>query len=304
MLLGLAGALTAAPKANAVTCPQNIDLTPPAGDGSADFGKAVAIYSDSYNDYVVVGAPSSNSNQGLVYYFTKSVSATTFGAPILLGSGAAAGALYGASVAMSDGVIVVGSPGYDSGSGPGSGQFYIYEQPRDSYGVPLKGPGPAYTPTSFSWTGGRYSAYSQSKVNLGISVGYDYRIGILTACDIKFGCGQYVKQGANWEVASGFNYMSTPGSAIVQESITPAYGYALTRSNAGDSFNVLGFTQNVGYNSIAATFNRMGATSQFAGMATFVDIALVGEISTSQAAQGLVHTYTGNYISSYPHGAK
>lgn len=299
LLLGLAGALTVAPAAKAVTCPQNIDLAPPGGSGAADFGKAVAIYSDSYNDYVVVGAPSSNGNTGAVYYFTKSPSATTFGPAILLATGASPGAQFGAAVAMSDGVIVVGSPGYDSGSGPGSGRFDIYEQPRDDAGVPLKGPAPTYAPTQFSATGGWVSYYSQVKVHLGTSVAYDYRSGILTACDTYWGCVQYVKQHANWEVGPGFNYFDTPGSYVVQQSITPMFSYALTRDSAGTSFNVLGFTSGVGYNSIAATFNRAGAWSNFTGMATFIDVALVGEQWGAQTS-GVVRTYTKNLLNNPP----
>jgi len=106
----------------------------PADLGVGDqFGSAVSVRGST----LVAGTQKQNNggvNAGAAYVFVKSGS-TWSQAVKLLPPGLAAGDAFGASVALGDGLIAIGSPGRASGSVAGVGIAYIYEGSGSSWTV-------------------------------------------------------------------------------------------------------------------------------------------------------------------------
>jgi hypothetical protein len=88
---------------------------------AASKNDAVGLSAAIDGDLAVLGAPHANSDEGAVYVFKRSGSTWT-NVKKLSASGGVAGDQFGASVAVSNGTIVVGAPERDSGQGA----VYIY----------------------------------------------------------------------------------------------------------------------------------------------------------------------------------
>ncbi|OWY24930.1 hypothetical protein C7N43_21685 [Sphingobacteriales bacterium UPWRP_1] len=94
-------------------------ITAPDGANGDKFGTSVAVY----NGMLAVGAPGVTSNTGAVYLYLKSGTNWVF-AKKLIPPGIP-GDLFGASVALVDGVVAVGAPG-DNTKGNDAGAVYIF----------------------------------------------------------------------------------------------------------------------------------------------------------------------------------
>lgn len=104
---------------------QSAELTASDGAGSDLFGNAISISGDT----AVVGAKNhdvgGNSNQGAAYVFTRAGTAWTQEA-ILTAAGGAADDEFGASVAISGSLVIVGADGDNVGSNPNQGSAYVF----------------------------------------------------------------------------------------------------------------------------------------------------------------------------------
>jgi uncharacterized protein (TIGR03437 family) len=89
-----------------------------AGDG---FGYTVAVDGDT----AVIGAPGEGSGRGFAYVFARSGSGWTESATLYAADGVA-GDSFGASVAISGGVIVIGAPHKDLPNSPNHGSAYFF----------------------------------------------------------------------------------------------------------------------------------------------------------------------------------
>ena len=103
---------------------QQVAVLSPAAPGHArEFGYAVACW----GDVVLVGMPSRGASEGFVAVFERS---TGFGfARHLTPFGSVADDHFGLSLAMRDGHVVVGQPGYQSNKG--LVQFFARHTPTD-----------------------------------------------------------------------------------------------------------------------------------------------------------------------------
>ena len=98
-------------------------------DGMADdrFGASVAIH----NGVIVVGAYSGNGNSpGSAYVFTADSDGLYSQTAKLIATDGEVGDSFGASVAIDNGVVVVGAP-YDNDNGSRSGSTYVFTADRD-----------------------------------------------------------------------------------------------------------------------------------------------------------------------------
>ena len=97
--------------------------TAEAGD---QFGASVAIVSGLTGATIVVGAPGSDGGRGAVHVFQKSLLGGTFELVVTRSADdAAAGDLFGASVAIDGDTVVVGAYKDDDG-GTNSGSVYVF----------------------------------------------------------------------------------------------------------------------------------------------------------------------------------
>lgn len=150
-----------------------VRLSSPVG-GDTQFGAAIATWSDSAYDYVVVGAPRAPNAQGgtgRAWVYTKRVSDASFGAPVELlqpSGGHQHNNEFGRSVAIDGGQIVVGAPGGRSGAW--TSMIYIYSQFRDASGYIV--PGSAF----------HYNFRLGAPVDGGRSVGYSAPLNLVSNC--------------------------------------------------------------------------------------------------------------------------
>ncbi len=100
----------------ASNCSQASSLAASDGAPNDNFGVSVAVS----GALVVVGASGKNSDQGAAYVFFCASGAGCVQATILTASDGAANDFFGASVAVSGSVVVVGAPGENSGQGAAS----------------------------------------------------------------------------------------------------------------------------------------------------------------------------------------
>src|SRR5262249_33683866 len=160
-----------------------------------------------------------SSNQGAILLFEKPTGTATFGAPIeFTGSGR-----FGSSVAIQQGTIVVGAPALFGG------RAYVFEQPKDLNGFPLRGPN--NEPTDFTQT--QVIAPVDASGSFGISVSYDYLVGIITMCGPGL-CQFFTKEGVVW---SYLPHPQTVGDRAFQYGLNPQVGFAALGNQSSNSLS-------------------------------------------------------------------
>lgn len=99
-------------------------ISPPTtlGYPVEEFGRSVSV--DETGEWVVVGSPATFGDAGCAFLYRNVGGTWTFQQDVFLGT---APDRFGSSVAISEGKVIVGSPGYDGVNGADSGGVFFYD---------------------------------------------------------------------------------------------------------------------------------------------------------------------------------